>query len=325
MAKPKKTSQSVPRKKNKSPRTAAVDASKTAPKTQVPEQPAATPAAAVRLPAAWNIAKKAFAIAWTHRWLFLGITAIYMVLNIFFIRGFSDVSNVTQLKSLLSDEVFSDVGAFTTNVALLAFLVTASGDTPSEAAAVYQSLLLLLTSLAVIWAVRQVSIGARVRVRDAFYKGMYPLIPVVLVSMVVVLGFLPFVLSATIYSLLSQSGIIITIVEQLLWMLILLLGAALTLYFLSTSVIALYIVSLPDMTPMKALRSARELVRGRRLSVIRKMLFLPLFVIVLAAIILLPVIAIWVPAAPWVFYALSMVGIVVLHAYLYTLYRELLV
>lgn len=325
MAKPKNTSRSTANKKTKASRTAADTKSKAALEPKVNEQAATTPTAAVRLPAAWAIAKKAFATVWAHRWLFLGITAIYMALNIFLVRGFNDVSNLTQLESLLNDEMFNDISGFTRNVALVAFLITNAGDNSTEMGAVYQGILLLIASLAIVWAIRQVSTGTKVRIRDAFYKGMYPLIPVILILLVVVLGTLPLVLSATIYSLLSDGGVIVTGVEQVLWVLLLLLGASLTLYFLSTSITALYIATLPDMTPMKALRSARELVRGRRMAVIRKMLFLPVLVLVVGVIILLPVIAVWTAAAPWVFYALSMVGIVVLHAYLYTLYRELLV
>ena len=61
---------------------------------------------------------------------------------------------------------------------------------------------------------------------------------------------------------------------------------------------ALYIVTLPDMTPMKALRSARELVRYRRWTVLRKVLFLPLMLLVVAAIIMVPIIILADAAGP---------------------------
>ncbi len=48
--------------------------------------------------------------------------------------------------------------------------------------------------------------------------------------------------------------------------------AMLTLIYVKSSLFALYIVTLPDMTPMKALRSARELARYRRWTVLRKIL-----------------------------------------------------
>ncbi len=322
MAKPKLTSQLTSqltsKKKSKASRTAA--------DTAVP--PAhSTPLAArvIRLPAAWIIARRALTTTWNHRWLFLGIAAIYMVSTIFLIRGFSDVSNLAQLKELLHDDVLSNINSFTRNVALLAFLVTATGDTSSDAAAAYQGFLLLITSLAIIWALRQVMTGTKVSIRDSFYKGMYPLIPVILVLLVVILALLPLILGTGLYSLMLESGVISTVLEQILWITVMLIGIGLSLYFLSSSLIALYIASLPDMTPIKAFRSARELVRGRRLPVIRKMLFLPFAIAVVATPIMLSVIALWTPAAPWVFYAVTMASLVLVHAYFYTLYRELLV
>ena len=78
------------------------------------------------------------------------------------------------------------------------------------------------------------------------------------------------------------------------------------------------------MTPFKALRSARQLVRGRRLAVLRKLLFLPLALFVIAIIIMVPVILVVAPVAQWLFFFLTMCALVVVHTYMYTVYRELL-
>jgi hypothetical protein len=79
------------------------------------------------------------------------------------------------------------------------------------------------------------------------------------------------------------------------------------------------------MTPMKALRSARELVRYRRWTVLRKVLWLPFVLLLAAALIMVPII-IWLTAlAQWIFFLLTMFAVAAVHAYLYGLYRELLV
>ena len=93
---------------------------------------------------------------------------------------------------------------------------------------------------------------------------------------------------------------------------------------ISSSIFALYIVTLPDMTPLKALRSARQLVRHRRWTVLRKILFLPILLIVVAAIVMLPIIIWTPPLAQWIFFVLTMFAIAAVHAYAYALYRELL-
>jgi hypothetical protein len=100
--------------------------------------------------------------------------------------------------------------------------------------------------------------------------------------------------------------------------------ALLSLYMVTSSVFALYIVTLPNMTPMRALRSARGLVLGRRWTVLRKLLFLPIALFLLGALIMLPLIWFWAPAATWVFFALSMACLAALHSYMYALYRSLL-
>jgi hypothetical protein len=271
-----------------------------------------------KLPSAWSVAKKSLGV--------LGIAAIYALLNILLVRGFSGATDLTPLKEIVSGEYPGGVGQLTTGLTLFALLFTASGTGSSDVASAYQTFLIVVTSLAVVWALRQVMAGEeRVRIRDSFYKGMYPLVPVLLVLLVVLLQLLPMILGAGIYSLVVSNGIAVNVTERILWSLVLFGGLLTSLYLVASSIFAAYIAALPDMTPIKALRSARGLVRHRRWSVLRKLLFLPLAVLVVSAVIMVPIILVLTPLAPWIFFILSMVGLVVIHAYLYTLYRELLV
>jgi len=88
---------------------------------------------------------------------------------------------------------------------------------------------------------------------------------------------------------------------------------------------ALYIACQPDVAPLQALRSTKQLVMNRRWAIIRKVLFLPLILVIVNGIILLPFILVYAPAALWVFYVISMFNIMIIHSYYYTLYRSLLV
>jgi hypothetical protein len=92
----------------------------------------------------------------------------------------------------------------------------------------------------------------------------------------------------------------------------------------TSSVFALYIVTLPNVTPMAALRSARDLVLHRRWLIMRKVLFLPVALLVIAAIIMVPVIILSPAVAEWLFFGLSMLALAVVHSYMYGLYRELI-
>ena len=178
--------------------------------------------------------------------------------------------------------------------------------------------------MAIIWALRQLIVGKKIRIRDAYYQGMSPLVPFALVLVVIGFQLIPLLIGSAIYSTVMTNGIAIDGGEKFLFAAVFVLLALVSLYFVSSSVFALYIVTLSDMTPMKALKNARALVRGRRWRIIPKVLFLPVALFVVAASLLLPFI-IGAPAlAQSVFFVLSMFGLVVAHTYLYTLYRELL-
>jgi len=97
-----------------------------------------------------------------------------------------------------------------------------------------------------------------------------------------------------------------------------------SLYLVSNSIIALYIVTLSNMTPLASLRSAKQLIKGRRPKVVISLLILPLLLVALAAAVLLPLI-LFIPAiASWVYIIMLIFALPLVHSYLYSLYRELI-
>ncbi|MEO6513843.1 MAG: hypothetical protein ABIR37_04105 [Candidatus Saccharimonadales bacterium] len=276
------------------------------------------------LPSVWSITKTVARMLWLHKKVFLSLALIYGVLNLVLVRGFTGGLNVSDLKGQLDQAFSGHLAALATSATVFASLVSTSGNTSNSTGGAYQTFLLLIMSLAVIWALRMTLAGEAFRLRDSFYKGMYPLVPFLLVFVVIGLQLLPLVIGAGIYSLVVSSGIAVNAFQQILWGIGCAALVALSLYWLTASLFALYIVTLPNMTPRKALRSARELIRGRRLSVLRKLLFLPLALFLAAIVIMLPVILLAAPLAQWLFFLLTMCSLVVVHAYMYTVYRELL-
>jgi hypothetical protein len=278
----------------------------------------------VKLPNVWQLTKLSGSILWQHKELFIGITLVYGLLNLILVQGLASHTDVTGLKNTLNQAFTGQLGSLASGLSIFAVLVSSAGNGSSQVAGAYQLFLGLITSLAVIWALRQVLAGARLRVRDAYYNGMYPLVPFILVLLIVGLQLLPLLIGSTLYNLVITNGIAVYFVEKLLWGLLFAALALLSLYMISSSLFALYIVTLPEMAPMKALRSARELVRHRRWTVLRKILCLPVILLVLAAVIMVPIIILLTPLAQWVFFLLTMFALVAIHAYMYTLYRELL-
>ncbi|HLG90770.1 MAG TPA: hypothetical protein VI336_01240, partial [Candidatus Saccharimonadales bacterium] len=100
--------------------------------------------------------------------------------------------------------------------------------------------------------------------------------------------------------------------------------ASWSVYLISSSIFAMYIVTLPDMQPRQALRSAKNLVKYRRLQLMRRVAFLPLFMLFAMAFIIVPLILFASFLVAPVFYLLSTLAILFIHAYLYSLYRSLL-
>ncbi|MBA3758762.1 hypothetical protein H0X10_03975 [Candidatus Saccharibacteria bacterium] len=276
------------------------------------------------LPKARILFRSSLGHLWKYRKSFIGITAVYLVLTIILVKGLSVSNNIPELKQTLQETLTGASGQLTTGLAIFGFLIGNASGVSSDIAGTYQSILLVLVSLALIWALRQTHAGNTVHTREAFYRGMYPLIPFLAVLLVIGVQFLPLVAASWLFNITVISGLAVTTLEQILWSTLSFSLALLSIYLVSSSVFALYVSTLPDMRPMRALRSTRDLVRYRRWEILRKVLFLPLVLLVIGAVIVLPIILFLTPLTEWVFFALSMFALAVSHSYIYSLYRELL-
>lgn len=255
--------------------------------------------------------------------LFLKLGVIYGLLTIVLVKGFGS-TNLSELKDLLNDTFGGSFGSLATGATLFSYLLGTSGSSTMPAGSAYQSMLITIMSLAVIWALRQIIAGNKVRAKEAFYQGLYPLVPFVLVLIVIGFQLVPLAVGSWLYSTVVNNGIAVFAAEKVAWATLFFLLAVLSLYMLCSSVFALYIVTLPNMTPLKALRSARQLVLHRRWTILRKILFLPLVLLVIGGLITIPLVLYLTPVAEWAFFTLSMAALIIAHAYMYSLYRELL-
>ncbi|HET8670759.1 MAG TPA: hypothetical protein VFM05_09095, partial [Candidatus Saccharimonadales bacterium] len=243
-----------------------------------------------KVPGVFKLLKGSLGIVRRSWKVFLGIMLIYGLLNVVLVQSFSneDLSRTKDvLDGMSSDSILGSLGA---SVVLFVYLSASSGNLNSEVAGAYQLMLTITTSLALIWALREAYAEKKFRVREAFYRGMYPLVPFVLILMIASLQLLPVVFGGYIYNLVSTTGIASPGVETLLWLVVFFLLGTLSFYMLSATIFALYIVCLPNMTPMAALRSAQQLVYLRRWTVMRKIIFLPIFLLVCSMVIVVPLI-----------------------------------
>ncbi len=258
--------------------------------------------------------------------LFLGILVAYLIVTYILTKsGSSDLSVTDYKKSLLQDSG-NKVGVVSVTLSLLNHVASSTGATVTEVGKTYQSFLAIIVSLVTIWSLRELAAGSQVRVKQAFYSATGKLIPFVLVLLAIGLQLLPLVLGAWLYGLIVPSGIAVNAAQKGAVGFFAFLLSLLSLYMVASSIFALYIVTLPsaDMTPMKALRSARQLVLHRRWKVLSRVLILPFILISVGVIMMLPFLLFWTAAAEPAYLAVTLMAPIAIHVYMYTLYRSLL-
>lgn len=270
----------------------------------------------------FRLTAKVFGIFKNHWKPLGGIVLVYLILNIVFASAISNISSAfSSIKADLNTGgghgLWHAAGGFGS-------LVGSAGASTSATGSALQSALFVIESLVIIWALRHLLSGQAITVKLAYYRSMSPLIPFLLVIGMIIIQLLPITLGGVILAAVATSVFTSTTAATVFTTILFLILAAWSVYMVSASIFALYIVTLPDMTPRPALRSAKDLVRFRRWIVIRKVFFLPVFILVVMGLIIVPLILYAQSVVPYVFYILSMLAILFVHAYLYSLYRELI-
>src|SRR5262249_43899360 len=134
---------------------------------------------------------------------------------------------------------------------------------------------------------------------------------------------MPMIFGGAAYNAVIKGGITKGPLQTSVGLIIFLALMSLSLYWITSSVMALYGATHPDTTPLQALRSARDLVRFRRVEILRKLLFLPIALIVIGVIILMPVATYATSIATLILFGVTTVSLALVHSYMYSLYREL--
>jgi hypothetical protein len=246
-----------------------------------------------------------------------GIMLVYAIFNLLFASGLSGIINGIR-NAGGGNGKFSD--AFNNFGSLLSGS-SSNGAAPSS---VLQAALFIIVSLAIIWALRQLLVGKQVQVKEAYYNCATPLIPFLLIFGLIILQTLPFSIGALAFSAVTGGSLVGSMLVNIIMCAFFLVLIAWSFYMLSGSLLAVYIVALPGITPIEALRSAKKLARGRRTTILRRILFLPLLLLIIFAALLIPTIFILPAGAPIIFYLLTLVAVVFSHTYLYELYRNLI-
>lgn len=219
--------------------------------------------------------------------------------------------------------------------ALLGTAVTGSFSTTlTDVQQVYAVIITLLVWLTTVWLLRNRLAGHSVKLRDGLYNASAPILSTLVVVLVLVVQLLPLALALIGYGAASSTGLLNGGVEAMLFWFAAAGLALISLYWITSTFIALIIVTLPGMYPFVALRTAGDVVIGRRLRILLRLLWMSLVIVFTWIVVMVPVVLFdswikglipaiqWLPLVPVTLLIVSSFSVVWAASYIYLLYRK---
>lgn len=291
------------------------------------------------LPGYWSFTNHVRSVLWKNKKLFGGLILVYIVATIV-ISGFGAQEGYANLSQALKDgggDLFQ--GNFGTiaqaSLLLLSAATTKMSPNLTEAQSILGGLAFFYAWLATIWLLRNTLAGHSPRLRDGLYNSGSPVLATVTIGFIIMLQLLPAAIAVIVYGAAEQSGLLESGVSAMLVAIGTVLLGLLSVYWVTSSFIAMVIVTLPGMYPLHALKSAGDLVVGRRLRILLRLFWLLVVVVVTWAILVIPIILFddwlkntlpsisWLPLVPLVIIGLSSLTLVFVTSYIYLLYRRI--
>lgn len=245
----------------------------------------------------------------------VGVTATYAVLYFVFVMSFQLNSNVAELLSTTTGKLPQAFGVISDS------MFNSYSGAQSDATTLIQILLFVAATLALVWTLRRLQNLQKAGIRDAYYEGPARLVPVLIVSLILMLTFIPALFGSTVlsYALSASTGGFELAIASIISLA--LIFASLLLFVMYWP--AFYIVTLPQMYPIKSLKAAAKVTKKYRLSIMRKFVLLGMFCFLLLLILMLPI-ALTVPmVVPYVLYLVVFGIFMISQVFLFELYRSL--
>jgi hypothetical protein len=291
------------------------------------------------LPGFWSFSVLVVRTLYQDKKLFIPLALIYAVISMVVVGIASQESFVTLQNSITEagQEAYEgNWGALGTAAALaLSTLAGRVAPNITEVQQIYAVLMGLLVWLTTVWILRQRMAGHTLRLRDALYSAGSPIVATFLVAIVMILQLIPIIVAIIGYVTARSTGLLDSGIEAMLFWVVAGGLATLSLYWLTTGALALVVITLPGMYPMRALQIAGDMVIGRRLRILLRMVWMLLLLSLFWLIVLIPVILVdmgvkqlipalqWVPVVPLVVAGLTTVSVIWMSSYMYILYRKI--
>ena len=276
---------------------------------------------------------------WRHKWTFLWLGIIFLALTIAFgLLGSQDTYK--QFGQLLQesepDGLFNSITGEFEKAGILLLTITTTGISAelSDAQRIIAVMFSLYAWLTVVWLLRNMLAGKKVKLRDGLYSAGAPILSTFLMFVVLLIQLVPAAIAIIVATAGWESGFIQEGVASMAAGLGLTLIVVASLYWVVSTFFALVVITLPGMYPFRALAIAGDLVVGRRLRLLYRIVWLFITVLSWWVVIMIPVILIdgllkskftqieWVPAVPFFMLVMSTFTIIWTAAYIYLLYRK---
>lgn len=211
-------------------------------------------------------------------------------------------------------------------------LDTGMGDVQT----VFMVILFLMIWLVTIFLLRHFMAGESPSLRDGLYNALGPLVSTLLVFVLIFVQAIPIMLVIITYSAAVMTDFLATPFYALVYFLFAAVMLLLSGYMLSSSIIALVSTTAPGIYPVSAVLQASDLMAGRRIKFVIRLIYLIIVTILLYIIVMLPVILLdmrfksmwsWIeswPIVPFFLLVVTCFAMIYLTTYIYLYYRWLL-
>lgn len=201
---------------------------------------------------------------------------------------------------------------------------------------IFAVLLFLILWLVTIFLLRHFLAGEKPKLRDGLYNALTPLISTFVILLIVFIQAIPAMLVVITYSAAVATNFLATPFYALVYFIFAAVMILITTYLLSSSLIGLIAVTIPGMYPLKALFAASDMMAGRRIKFIIRIIYLLIVIVLIYIIAVMPVILLdlwlksiwgWLsgwPIVPFWLLVVTCFVFIYLTIYLYLYYRWLL-
>lgn len=281
-----------------------------------------------------------FKIIFKNWKLFLPLLILSVLLSILFV-GLMSEDTYRRFQEVLDQTTAQmgagEIGNFAKSGLLLISTITTGGlsGESSESATVFAVIIFLIIWLTTVFIVRHRLADHKIKLRDALYNAMTPLLSTFVVFIIAVIQCIPIFILIVVFSAAVQTNFLSTPFYALVFFIFAALMIILSAYLLSSSLMALVAVTAPGMYPLRALHASSDLMAGRRIRFILRLVALVFAIAVVWVIVMLPLIFFdlsmrqfewtqYVPFIPVCLLTMTCFTGVYISVYLYLYYRWML-